>query len=653
MSDNQKVNQVQTEQASHPPLEIQTENSPSGATEIEEQPAAVHVAKRSRKKTAKPASALVLNETSAETEATPTKRKRRKRLTLEEALEATQTRTGTREPSAEAETVDEALSQFAGQLGEDSGRIRQQTDSMRVLEMMTQGVVANLTIERPRFLTHVRAEDLGLNFSNRKMQEVLKQYFQLGRRSLLPKPLQDRLNAAEAKARACLERYSFRSHWGRFIPATSYAQWKEENEACQIDFFALRDEVVEQYQALIRDVVGAYLPIAEDAWRRSQLQDLMAQEVAEGQIEGLDVFEDGTNPGEAVATPAPQPASAAQPQPEINPEQYRPMLTRFKSEHGKRDFILNYLRRIRAAMPTSDTIAGKFVYNVDLSYIPLPSLLARDVQKADTVYQERAIQNAEYQTAMRKQKAEQEKAEAEVWAVRRAEQEKRDLEMQLERAKTQTELNRLRAQQQMERDIVEQARIQKEKLVREFFEGVVGEVNTAIFEVCDGAAQSIERNNGRLTGSVAMQLRNLITRLEAMNFSGDIQIEQQLNRLRAVLPPVVIDPVTKRASSAIDNSAVRQLVRELRREAEGVLIDLGHMPVNRRAMREQANVSSGVVEYNIVDRNEAEATSSTAPNRRRRMSDSANLSENQEIETDDTTAPLQSRRRTSRRSYTS
>jgi len=471
-------------------------------------------------------------------------------------------------PLVEAETVDEAAAAFATQIGEDAANIRGRRDIEAVLKMMGQGVVISLSIERPRFVTRLSPADLGLSTEGAG-GETLKNYFQLGRRSLIPKELQDSLNRAEANARYALESCSTNSHWGHFVPVTRYAKWKAANEAAKEKFFEARDRVVREYADLVEQVSVAYRSAASDVWNR-QLWQRIADRLQ---------LQPGQRP---------------------TPEATRKALAEMRVTTRERDeFIAGYVREITAAMPSADSLAARFVYRTEIGYIPLPSTLARDLGNADRFYQERAEQNAAHQAEMAQQRTVQERAEAyaaretanaQVWAARQAEQATFAAEQQVIAARSAAELERIRLQKEMDADVLKSAQEQKELLVNEFYSGVVGQINQLLFEVCDNAGQSIERNKGKLPGSISKQLRNLVEQLAELNFMADEAVDAQIAQLQSILP-VVVDEESG-ATARIDTTRMSRVLGDLRREAEAVLIDLGHSPVSRkaRATADEANL---------------------------------------------------------------
>src|SRR5260370_12380322 len=104
------------------------------------------------------------------------------------------------------------IRELAEKIGEASGQIVIHRDLSTLLERMRDGVVVQLSISRPRFFKKLSLEDLGLKINqdlatSEEALRVLTDYFQLGRRSLLPREWQDPLADREKKARDCLQKH--------------------------------------------------------------------------------------------------------------------------------------------------------------------------------------------------------------------------------------------------------------------------------------------------------------------------------------------------------------------------------------------------------------------------------------------------------------
>src|SRR5437588_1063842 len=132
--------------------------------------------------------------------------------------------------------VNDAIADMAQQISEEPTRLRKRRDVTQVLEKMTDGVIVMLHISRPRFSASIAPKRGGMAFGLEKLgitnseaaRKVIREYFSLGRHSLLPTELQRELASIENTARACLDRFALKTHWGYFVPTSNYTAWKSE-----------------------------------------------------------------------------------------------------------------------------------------------------------------------------------------------------------------------------------------------------------------------------------------------------------------------------------------------------------------------------------------------------------------------------------------
>ncbi len=301
------------------------------------------------------------------------------------------------------------IADLASQLGEAAEKLAVQRDTHAILERMKQGVLVHLHIARPRFALRLNLEALGLKSAKLRAmspdaEEVIAEYVHLGKRGLLPKTYQDRLANAESSARYTLKKFAFPSHWGAFVPTSVYQQWKEDHARHQDTFWGTVKEIRQHYDEIRQEVPSKYRVLAEDAWAR-----LYA-------VGGLNA--------------ASQEAMAA-------------MAEQFHAEEGKSTFVQNYLEVIEQAFPSPATLEEGFVFDAELSVIPLPSVLAQDLSQAGLIISARAIKDAATRAELERIENER---QLEVERIRR-EREKLDLERQ-------AELRLLNEKQQQERQLL-------------------------------------------------------------------------------------------------------------------------------------------------------------------------------------------------------
>ena len=331
---------------------------------------------------------------------------------------------------------------------------------------------------------------------------------------------------------------------------------------------AAQDEIVNQ-------VLTAYRTLAEDAWKQIQFGSLI---VRENNLSGA-VF-----------------------------EQLQHALT---TGEGKEDFIQSYLASIQQKMPTLQEITESFEYEIELGYIPLPSLLARDMDEADHVVRSRTLRDAklraemdaiearrraELETIQEQQRLEEARQRAEWQKLseqQRIERQAAYLKLQAEEEKLRAEREKVDLQRAMDRDVVNNARKQKDQLVQDFYRDVLAQINQLIQEVCTETLESLDEHEGVLRGPVSVRLGNLIKRLRNLNFVEDEQIERQISKLEAVLPTQSQRDEARRGVARIETAGIRRVVQQMNQEAEATLLELGVSPIQRTRRKATDEISEG------------------------------------------------------------
>jgi hypothetical protein len=191
----------------------------------------------------------------------------------------------------------------------------------------------------------------------------------------------------------------------------------------------LRDEIVSNYDAIVAEVCDEHGKLARDAYYRLVRQDKEFR--------------------------------TRHPDPE-----------RYASER---------IALVRNRIPTAEAFRDSFYYTVELSYIPLPSLLAQDMAAAEQL-----------------------RADANAAAALRHEAYERALES-------------------------------KQALITLFQRDMIAKVQAMLYDVATDVLASV-RNNGRVIGKSAEQLRNLLAGLEQyLSFAPNEDVEQSLARIREFL----------------------------------------------------------------------------------------------------------------------
>lgn len=197
-------------------------------------------------------------------------------------------------------------------------------------DVMRDGVIAEVTIGRWRGKMRLSPEDLGLPADAIKEQE-LSDLLHLGDKLLLPAKTLRRLTALESRARQKLSRSGFETHWGTFVPVTAYDKFRRELDECERDYYAMRDEIVLNYDDLVEQVRQSYFAaglVAYDRLRKAD-PDAMQYNYASREL-----------------------------------------------------FAESFSRRILSNVPPVNQIYQSFRFEISLYYIPLPSLVEETVSPA-------------------------------------------------------------------------------------------------------------------------------------------------------------------------------------------------------------------------------------------------------------------------------
>lgn len=339
----------------------------------------------------------------------------------------------------------------------------------------------------------------------------------LGEKRLLPKKLYDALNTVESKARKNLERYAFKTFWGYFLPATVYSEWKASNEEYRTEYFKLRDKIVDGYDEVMSQLVAEYSHAARTAYRRMKRLDRKY-------MTGQDWLNEAA-------------------------------------------FVAAFIARIHALIPTREQIRDSFDFEVELRYIPLPSLLAEDLAVQDRVREERRLQSEldreEHRLEVEKLQTERTQLE-----VQRHEEWARVQSQQRE------ELARQKALEEMNRDVLRQAQEQKSKLIDGFLSDLASQLRTRVYEATTDVLASIQKNQN-LGGKSASQLRSLIEQVGKLNFFNDREVEGALARIEALLDA---------APRKRDVGAIETQLHAIATVTRATLLDLGVQPRSARTL---------------------------------------------------------------------
>lgn len=374
---------------------------------------------------------------------------------------------------------DQALQELAYAIGEDPDCIRFENPDW--LKLMQKGVIIKLRIRRWRAKAKLDLADLGLADQD---DSELDELINLGDKYLLPPALVKQLDSIETSARFAIEKRGFETFWGWFIPENAYPEWKSENEIWKAKYYSIRDQIVRDYDQNKADLMLAYRKAARLAYRRMQA---------------------------------------------LSPE--RMTLAERLNEDT---FVNRFIGKLSSLIPSPNRIYASFNYEADLSFIPLPSLLAADLAEAE-IAQDRA------------------------YADRQATQ-----------AKLDGERKAAYEQSMMTRDVINKAAQQKEELISGFLYDILGQLRTLVYQASTDVLSSIKKN-GTLQPRSIVQLRNLIDQVNNLNFFGDSEIDKMIARLR-----LIIDQSPDARKTNLEN--IEANLRDIATITRGTLLAIGETP---------------------------------------------------------------------------
>lgn len=146
------------------------------------------------------------------------------------------------------------------------------------LALMSRGIVVDLRISIWRAEAKIDAADLGLQFSDGEAQDFMSKYVRLGSERLLPPAVSREIRAIEKAGRDNLNRHSFDTIWGKFVPYNAFDSWANENAAIKSTFEEYVRLFCNRYNEIVDIVANEYRIMGKDVWRRVHPNDGEAPE---------------------------------------------------------------------------------------------------------------------------------------------------------------------------------------------------------------------------------------------------------------------------------------------------------------------------------------------------------------------------------------
>lgn len=210
--------------------------------------------------------------------------------------------------------------------------------------LMSQGIIVRLSMGRWRAHTKLTPETLGLKFAGEDGFDFSKKYLELGRQKLLPPEVLAEIGVLERRARENLDRYSFYTVWGSFVPFTAFDEWEKKNKVIQDDFLRWAVVLGNRYDEIILSVKQEYKKMAKDVWIRLYPDD---------------------------------------------------------KGGATESFIENFVDKVISKVPTRENIVSRFKYSATYFVIPMPSFVADNIARAEQI--KRQEEMAQFDSDLEKQ----------------------------------------------------------------------------------------------------------------------------------------------------------------------------------------------------------------------------------------------------------
>ena len=389
------------------------------------------------------------------------------------------------------------------------------------IRRMKEGVIVTLHIGHWRAKARLTYEDLGLPQAGANEEKVLEELLLLGEKFLLPASYVRKMESAESTARKYLARTACETAYGPFVPFTMYAEVKAELSRYRNEYLAVGTDIVENLDRITADHIATCADAARQAYRR--LSKLTPR------FKSSDKFID---------------------------------------EDG---FVDKYIDNITALIPNKERLRASFVFDINVSYIPLPSLIAKDVAEAKRI---QAASDAEREHIQAEAKVETAKITAEedrIRAQRQIERMKEEEAVSIEEAALR---ERERKLEDMNRDVLEQARRQKEEMIGGFMSDLLINLRGLVYETTTDVLASIEKNRSMHPKSLE-QLRNLVKQISNLNFFGDGEIDQMISAVVSQLGNL---------NKERGVGDIKQCLRDVAILTRSSLVDLGETPRSARSL---------------------------------------------------------------------
>ena len=151
------------------------------------------------------------------------------------------------------------------QTGADDVRVQ---EDILATKLTQEGYLITPHVGRTRFSVKLQPKDIGLDPDNPDHKEFVENYLLLGSKLLLPTETLRELDRIDRQIRRVIEEeYGIPTCMGSFVPYKNLEPMKQKIEKLKEEYFAIRDTLVENYEAIRANTKNAYRKFAPEAYR--------------------------------------------------------------------------------------------------------------------------------------------------------------------------------------------------------------------------------------------------------------------------------------------------------------------------------------------------------------------------------------------------
>lgn len=401
---------------------------------------------------------------------------------------------------------------------------------------MQEGIIVDISVHRWRAESSLSVTDIGIG--DKEMSKLLK----LGTKRLLPvilpestyysdktpeRTYSDVLDSLESGARGFYKKktISYSTPWGYFVPVGNFKECVDGLKEYETKWYAIRDEIAgsdERYQEIVTALLNEYAQQAAKAW-------ITAKRLDEDKLRERDWLE-------------------------------------------LDQFVAAYLIRIRRLLPSRVDFVASFNFEIKMTYIPLPAMMAAEQAKAQEIAAQAEIVRQRYNQKITLQ-----------YQINRAESDV--VEAERRAAMSAAEMKELQLRE-MNAQIVAQAKAQAQGWIEQFVGNIAEQIYDLFDEVTTNAIDSID-GNGKLIGKTAGALRNMIDTIKKMDPTDSVEIGKMLAPVESALA----EP-----SGARNIVALQQKLTDLRIVSRSALFQIA----DQRGARGEVNLKFTEPDFTAV-----------------------------------------------------